>query len=948
MKRIISLISIAAVAFGLFSCSKSVEEEIVEEQGQTYSYTFAVANGDAENADAETKSLLGSDSNGMFLQWESTDELNTWALYTGGEGKYSYNNESTIDASTNPVTFTIVSYRALAKDDMVYAVYPYDSDRTDNTPVTDITIPAVQAQTGAVFNASAMPMVAEPFGISAAVTAGGSNDETSKVHFYNLGSIVEFDIYSPTGAYASENINSVSFTSTSNIAGTFSFDLRTVDASNLASSLSLAGKTYSIKSVTTNVSSFSVGDATGVANAKKVYMVLAPGSYTGTIAVTTNAARYEYSISSAKDFNRASVKRLGLNLEKDGVRKVIMNITKSDFATGGYSTDSFTKTVAGNNYDIDFSRSMQNSSHIQLEKSTGEIHNTTNLGKIISVSYTAYTNDVTVYIGKSASPSTAASTSGGKFVPKDSDTYGFFKIAADAGKYAVIDNIVIEFLPLASAGIEWRKAGVLATTGTGTINYSSSATTQDVPTLNNPNSVDVEYSSSNTAVATINTSTGELTIAGAGVTTITADFDGDSSYLATNVSYELTVTDVTMRAINKEYADTPAHGSFVTKVGGETVTSAKVGDVVTIVHTPDANYEVGDVLAEDEDSNDVEIIENTFTMPAKEVTILAQYVPTYLITVASASNGTITTLPASGTRVKAGTHVTVTADPSAGFALKTLTMNGADIKAAMAFDMPSADVTVAATFAAAVSAPSSVTLSAISGSGFTATWGDVDHEIGYDWKLSTSSTAAGITPGNTIASGSVDISNPGSDGASLSAGTWTLTKSLTISSSGTYYFYVLAVGDDGYESSDYGTPGSKVLSLSTTKSVTISTYASDHSWATNSSQYTTVEIDSYITASASSSGSYTGKYYTSSPEGWRFYHSDSGILTISASGGHKITSITITFSIKDNGKISYNSSALTSGSAVSISKASSVELQVGSTSGSAGKVGVSAISVTYE
>ena len=97
MKRIVSLISIATLAAVAFvSCNKEVE---VEEQGQAYSYTFAVANGDAASADAATKSLLGSDANGMFLQWESTDKLNTWALYTGGSGAYSYNNISTVDAA---------------------------------------------------------------------------------------------------------------------------------------------------------------------------------------------------------------------------------------------------------------------------------------------------------------------------------------------------------------------------------------------------------------------------------------------------------------------------------------------------------------------------------------------------------------------------------------------------------------------------------------------------------------------------------------------------------------------------------------------------------------------------------------------------------------------------------------------------------------------------------
>ena len=333
MKKLFHILSVIAAACVTFSCSKVAEtesiakdspaEETIDPVEKAYEYTFAVSNGDASNADKDTKSFLNSDANGLFLQWESTDKLNTWALSTVDDGKYSYNNQSSIDASTNPVTFTIVSYRALAVDDMVYAMYPYTGS-TEKTPENvTMEIPAIQTQVGANFNASAMPMAAEPFGISAAVVAEGSNDETSKVHFYNIGAIVEFDILSSTGAFASESIESVTFTSTSDIAGEFSLNLTGVDVSDLETSLRISG--YSEKSVTTNVTSLSVGDATTVSNAKKVYMVLAPGSYTGTVTVVTSAAEYEFTISSAKEFQRAKVKRLGLNLESGTCTRSMKN-----------------------------------------------------------------------------------------------------------------------------------------------------------------------------------------------------------------------------------------------------------------------------------------------------------------------------------------------------------------------------------------------------------------------------------------------------------------------------------------------------------------------------------------------------------------------------------------------------------------------------------------------
>jgi len=64
-------------------------------------------------------------------------------------------------------------------------------------------------------------------------------------------------------------------------------------------------------------------------------------------------------------------------------------------------------------------------------------------------------------------------------------------------------------------------------------------------TLTNGNSLAVSYSSSATGVATVNSSTGEVTIKGAGETTITATFAGDEDYEAGNASYTLTVSKAT-------------------------------------------------------------------------------------------------------------------------------------------------------------------------------------------------------------------------------------------------------------------------------------------------------------------------------------------------------------------------------------------------------------------
>ena len=317
MKKIVFAAAVFAFMLSAISCSR--EEQLQERE--VFEYTFAVGNGDAAGADA--KSVLASDSNGLFLAWESTDKLNSWADYASG---YSYNNQSSVNADSSPVTFTIKSYRQIAAGTTVYAVYPYSSSRSsDTTPVTTLTIPGEQTQAGSSFDASAMPMVAMPFGIENAITTVNGTAEQSAVSFFNMAGLIEFDIFSPSGARSGESVLGVTFDADQAAAGSFSFDLRrATDAANLTYS------GYSLTSVSTSVTGLSVGDATDRESAKKVYMAVAPGNYTGTVSVITDAAVYTYAVSSAKTVARAGVKQLGINLEKLGARAPFSSTTLSN------------------------------------------------------------------------------------------------------------------------------------------------------------------------------------------------------------------------------------------------------------------------------------------------------------------------------------------------------------------------------------------------------------------------------------------------------------------------------------------------------------------------------------------------------------------------------------------------------------------------------------------
>ena len=82
-----------------------------------------------------------------------------------------------------------------------------------------------------------------------------------------------------------------------------------------------------------------------------------------------------------------------------------------------------------------------------------------------------------------------------------------------------------------------------------TMSFSSASASATVgedftePTLSTtPSGLTVSYSSSDTSVATVNSSTGEVTLVAAGTTTITASFAGNDSYNAGSASYTLTVS----------------------------------------------------------------------------------------------------------------------------------------------------------------------------------------------------------------------------------------------------------------------------------------------------------------------------------------------------------------------------------------------------------------------
>ena len=129
--------------------------------------------------------------------------------------------------------------------------------------------------------------------------------------------------------------------------------------------------------------------------------------------------------------------------------------------------------------------------------------------------------------------------------------------------------------------------------------------------------------------------------------------------------------------------------------------------------------------------------------------------------------------------------------------------------------------------------------------------------------------------------------------------------------------------------------------------ITVAKKISDMSGSTTAgTQVSSMIMDDVITLSASDSGN-NGKVYENGTE-WRLYQSDKGTMTVSSKAGYVIESIIVTFTNKKSGTLLYNSNAVTSGKAVSVS-GSSVKFTLGNSSTATnGQIIVTEISVTYK
>ena len=334
MKNIFkSLVMIAAAAFTLVSCS---EKETVTnpDENELVTLKFNIRNND----EAITKALLGSENGENFLNWEDGDKIGTYSVGSFGSGNNtsttSNNNSGTVSVSGNTHTLNVQVFNPGTITN-IYSYFPHSAAAGKDKTAAVVSIPETQTMDDHGFDADAMPMAGTPVTVDISATAN-TDTPCGTINFSNLGSIILFKVY--TSGSTTETLTSVTYKATG-IGGAFTIDLTGIDAED-ESTLTLTSSDL-IDEITTSVAGNP--SISGLDNAIDVYMVVAPGTYTGSqVVVTTNEHTYTLDASSAKSYTRSHIKPLKVDISKGTQGDLpspetwIKVTNSSDFTEGEY------------------------------------------------------------------------------------------------------------------------------------------------------------------------------------------------------------------------------------------------------------------------------------------------------------------------------------------------------------------------------------------------------------------------------------------------------------------------------------------------------------------------------------------------------------------------------------------------------------------------------------
>lgn len=321
MKKLLKYGILAISAIAAMSCAKELDSTV--DNGKKVHLLIP--------AETVTKTSFNDE---MKLRWNDNDTI---GIYIGETTK---NVAATLTRVDGKAYFaaTVAEYAA---GDLLYAYYPYDAGNAAKAfNAVTLAVKNSQVQTEAtVFNGNNNPMVAVPVTLPEVGTA-----LSESLKFRHIASIVQFDIFDASGVHAGETVKMVQFSTnglaTANNAVTYDLSKVTEDGelTPISGNANYRTVTVSLKSASTEATGpvSTVGTAAG---SSLVYMMIVPGTYTGSFYVTTDKGVYRYA-----DRNltvaAAEMPRYKVDLSKGNSSKEILSAADYEcFATSANAGD---------------------------------------------------------------------------------------------------------------------------------------------------------------------------------------------------------------------------------------------------------------------------------------------------------------------------------------------------------------------------------------------------------------------------------------------------------------------------------------------------------------------------------------------------------------------------------------------------------------------------------
>ena len=536
-KSILSICAIAA-ALLLAGCQKE-NINVVETAEATHTVVFT-----AEKM-VETKTAIASEENGMVsYKWIAGDENRMYITETYQNGEQAVVNRGTVTNmeltnADKTATFTVSFTGTAPAGDVSYKA-AYAGQRSNaNNPL----IPSEQNPLPTSFDPNADVMVC-------VIDRTGREGNPTTLRF-DMTRKVSVNKMTLTGLEEGEIISSVTFESDKNHSAYYN-----LNSGEYTSPFS--------KKLTFNYTDNNTVPSTGEF---PVYFTTVPVTdATFTVSVVTNRHYYNKTSSRPISFELGNVRRFNVNLE-GRARKVFTLVTDPSqlqigaevvIAADGDKKKAMSTTQNTNNRGVADATKSDDWSTMTI---TDQVQVFTLVAGTISGTYSfSYDDEGTTYYLYAASSNNNYLRS-----KEDHDAEASWSISISDGKYATVtaqgensrnilrynsqNNIFSCYASGQQQPVFIYQASALPYPGMfwSAISANASMTTSSgivftAPTLNPGNATSISYDSSDTDVATIDAS-GVVTIIGAGTTTISAIFEGNSNYAPQTVTYTLTATD---------------------------------------------------------------------------------------------------------------------------------------------------------------------------------------------------------------------------------------------------------------------------------------------------------------------------------------------------------------------------------------------------------------------